>query len=88
MNMRLSVDVDFIVYSFIQNLQNREKLGRFAEVVIDFNDPVSVSFKTENKEEEAKIDSTELVGWVTRYKEHRLYHDLPMKEKYEGHFEL
>ena len=42
MNMRTSVDIDLIVYSFVQKLQDRGRLGTFVSVEINFDDPAEV----------------------------------------------
>ena len=88
MNMRTSVDIDLIVYSFVQKLNNREKLGSFISVEINFNDPVTVTIDAENSGEVQNIDTTELLEWVNRYKEHVLKHDLPFKNTFYGRYEM
>ena len=88
MNMRTSVDIDLIVYSFVQNLQDRKKLGSFISVEINFNDPVTVTIDAENREEVKNIETSELLEWVKRYKEHVIKHDLPLNNTFYGRYEL
>jgi hypothetical protein len=88
MNMRTSVDIDLIVYSFVQKLSGREKLGSFISVEINFNDPVTVTIDAENKGEVQNIDKSELLEWVNRYKEYVIKHDLPFKNIFYGRYEM
>lgn len=88
MNMRPAVDIELIVYSFIQNLKDREKFGRFISVDISLNDPVTVSFEAEIKDELKNIDSAELIEWIGKYKEHARMHDMPFKDRYTVKFDL
>jgi len=88
MNMRTSVDIDLIVYSFVQKLNDRGKLGSFISVEINFNDPVTVTIDAENKGEVKNIVTSELLEWVIRYKDHVLKHDLPLNNTFYGRYEL
>ncbi|GEM_PF-4033417 len=88
MNMRTSVDIDLIVYSFVQKLSGREKLGSFISVEISFNDPVTITIDAENRAEAQNIDTSELLEWVNRYKEYVIKHDLPFKNTFYSRYEM
>ncbi len=88
MNMRPAVDIELIVYSFVQNLKDREKFGRFISVDISLNDPVTISFDAEIKDVLKNIDSAELLEWIGKYKEHAQMHDMPFKDRYSVTFDL
>lgn len=88
MNMRTSVDIDLIVYSFVQKLQDKSRLGSFISVNIDFNEPVAITLDAENRDELKKIETAELLEWVIRYKEHVTKHDLPFKDSFSAKYDL
>lgn len=88
MNMRTSVDIDLIVYSFVQKLKDSGKLGSFISVQINFKDPVSLVIDAENRDEVKNVETAELLEWVIRYKEHVLKHDLPLNDTFYGRYEL
>jgi hypothetical protein len=88
MNMRTSVDIDLIVYSFVQKLQDRGRLGTFVSVEINFDDPVTITLDAENRGEVQSIDTAELLEWVNRYKDHVIKHDMPLKNTFYGRYEL
>jgi len=88
MNMRTSVDIDLIVFSFVQKLTDREKFGSFISVQINFKDPVSLVIDAENRDEVKNVETAELLEWVIRYKEHVLKHDLPLNDTFYGRYEL
>jgi len=88
MNMRASVDIDLIVYSFVQNLQNKERLGSFISFDIRLNSPVEIKISAENTEEVQKLETAELLEWVNRYKEHAVKHEMPIKETYSVRYDF
>ncbi len=88
MNMRTSVDIDLIVYTFIQKLQNRNRLGSFVTVDIDFRSPVTITLDAENRDEVKSIETAELLEWVNRYKEHAAKHEMPFRETFSVKYDL